>query len=210
MHREFVTVSRADARPGESGVIEELTYGSRECGGLLIVEIMPTAVELPEKSPFDRFDECTTLRDGNDRVTITPTEGDGRELGDLVSLLEERATLATPVDHVAHRSRERARGPRHGVHRAELPDLLLRKSRAIAMQRDSRSKCNRIPSTVTHECRVSRFKCVEFASIMAQSNPSLVRQRARRRNTSAWYTTTSRTAPTSAVRKSAETSPREM
>src|SRR5579859_2914666 len=102
----------ANARPWDRGVVEERTHGPRERSGLLVVEIVSAAVELVENDPFDRLHEGSTLRDGNDRVTISPTQGDGRELGDLVSMLVERTPLAAPVDHITHGAREGARRPR--------------------------------------------------------------------------------------------------
>ena len=99
----------ANARPGDRVVIEKVTHRPRQGTGLLTVEVVSTAVELPEHDPFDKLRECSTMRGGNDCVTISPADGDGRELGEFVSPLEECTTLATPVDHVPHGSRERAR-----------------------------------------------------------------------------------------------------
>ncbi|HMI84516.1 MAG TPA: hypothetical protein VK550_10505 [Polyangiaceae bacterium] len=67
------------------------------------------ATELPELDSFDERRECPTMGSGDDRVTISPKDGDRGEFGKFVSALEECATLATPINHVSHRSRERAR-----------------------------------------------------------------------------------------------------
>src|SRR6478672_6939887 len=128
-----------DACRRDRGVIEKLAYSPRELAGLLVVKVMSAPLELPEDDPFHRLRECPTMLSRYDRVTISPADCDGRELGELVSPFEERTALATPIDHVPHGSRERTRRPGGPVHCTELLDILLGESSATATQCNSGS-----------------------------------------------------------------------
>jgi len=130
-------------RGGECRVIEKLTYCPRECVRLLIVEIVSTAREWPEHDAFDGLGERRAVRDRDDVVAISPADGDGREHGELLGALEERATLATPVDDVPHGSGECARRPARAVDGAELRDLVRGEPCSRKPQGD--------PSSKTHE-----------------------------------------------------------
>src|SRR4030095_4094188 len=103
------------------------------------MQIVTAATELLDDHALHRRCERLGMSDRDDRVAISPQHRDWWKLGELVGALKEGAALAAPIDHVAHRSGERARRAALGIQRAELRDVLLRHG-ARAAERAPRSE----------------------------------------------------------------------
>jgi hypothetical protein len=90
---------------------------------VIVVEIVPAAGQFRKSDSFDALRQRLAVRDWNDRILISPEEGDRGQLCDFVRMEIKRVALTPPIHETAHRPREGARSPAARIHRAQLGDV---------------------------------------------------------------------------------------
>jgi hypothetical protein len=116
---------------------------------IIVVEIVPAAGELRKPDSFDAPCQRLAMRDRNDRIQISPEDGDRGQVRDFVRMTAKGVALTAPIHETAHRPRESACGPAAGVHRTQRGNVTAWELVAPPPQRQTRSEGHeRLPKTL--------------------------------------------------------------
>lgn len=115
---------------------------SCEIFGALVVWIMAAAIEALKCHVMKTLGHRDAVLERNDRVAISPKHGNGRQIVELVCVIEEGLSLTAPADHAANGATERSCGARHCVHPRQVRDVVVREVPPEDWHRDAGARAH--------------------------------------------------------------------